>query len=119
MWSCLVDNGCLDKKGMIIGIVGVGGLGTMGIKLAVAMGHSVVAFTRSIDKVGVCKKKGASKVCVTVDPASLQQFAYSCDLILDTVTVQHEIMPTLSCLKKRGVFSFLGGIPQPMNFNQF
>jgi len=119
MWSPLVDNGCLEKKNLKIGIVGIGGLGTMGLKLAKAMGHEVVAFTRSKDKIDVCKKKGADEVCVTGDPESLKQFAYSCDLIIDTVAVHHDIMSTLSCLKKKGTLSCVGGIPQPMNFNQF
>lgn len=60
---------------MKIGIVGIGGLGTMGIKLAKAMGHEVVAFTRSRDKEDICKKKGATEVCITSDPESLKQFA--------------------------------------------
>ena len=75
MWSPLVDNGCLKGKKMKVGIVGIGGLGTMGVKLAKAMGHDVVAFTRSKDKVDTCMKKGATQVCVTGDPESLKQFA--------------------------------------------
>jgi len=59
---------------MKIGIVGIGGLGTMGIKLAAAMGHDVVAFTRSKDKEDICKKKGAHEVCITGDPESLKLF---------------------------------------------
>jgi len=121
MWSPLVDNGCLNNNGkkMKVGIVGIGGLGTMGVKLAKAMGHDVVAFTRSKDKVDTCMKKGATQVCVTGDPESLKQFAYSCDLIIDTVAVHHDIMATLSCLKKKGVLSCVGGIPKEMGFNQF
>lgn len=80
---------------MTVGIVGIGGLGTMGIKLAAAMGHHVVAFTRSEDKIEVCKRKGATQVCVTTDPRSLKQFANSCDLILDSIAYQHEVMPIL------------------------
>jgi len=50
MWSPLIEHGCLNKNKMTIGIVGIGGLGTMGIKLARAMGHTVIAFTRSQGK---------------------------------------------------------------------
>jgi len=71
MWTPLVSHGCLRTKNipadpemneckpLMIGIVGVGGLGTMGLKIASAMGHDTVAFTRSKDKEKVCIAKGA------------------------------------------------------------
>ena len=92
MWTPLVDNGCLDCKKKKVGIVSMGGHGTMCLKLAKAMGHKVYAFTLSKDKVDLCKKKGADEVCVTGDAESLKNFAYSCDLIIDTVAVHHDIM---------------------------
>lgn len=75
MWSPLVDWGCMKGTKMQVGIVGVGGLGTMGIKLAAAMGHDVIAFSRSMEKEEIAKKKGAKALCNTNDPASLAQYA--------------------------------------------
>lgn len=73
MWSPLINHGCMEGKKKVIGIVGIGGLGTMGIKLARSMGHTVVAFTRSKDKENTCLKKGAHEVCITSDPESTAQ----------------------------------------------
>jgi len=60
---------------MKIGIVGIGGLGTMGIKMAKAAGHDVVAFSSSTHKADMAKEKGAKEFCCTSDSDSLKAFA--------------------------------------------
>lgn len=126
MWTPLVSHGCLRTKNkpadpemneckpLMIGIVGVGGLGTMGLKIASSMGHDTVAFTRFKDKEQVCIAKGAKQVCFTSDEESIKEFVMSCDLIIDTVSFQHNIDQYLTCLKKKGKFHAIGGVSEPM-----
>lgn len=103
---------------MKIGIVGIGGLGTMGVKMAKAAGHDVVAFSSSAHKADMAKSKGATEFCCTTDAESLKAFAQSCDLILNTVSSHHDMMPYLRCLKKQSVLCQLGLITKPMELNQ-
>lgn len=103
---------------MKIGIVGVGGLGTMGIKMARAAGHHVVAFSSSAHKEEMAKEKGATEFCCTSNVENFKSFGYSCDLILNTVSSHHDMMPILRCLKKQGVLCQLGLVTKPMEFNQ-
>lgn len=57
---------------MTIGIIGIGGLGTMGIKLAKAMEHTVVAISNSPNKEQMAKDKGADHFVVATDPESMK-----------------------------------------------
>lgn len=57
-----------SKKKLNIGIVGIGGLGTMGIKIAAALGHTVTAISRSAHKEALAKEKGATNFVVSSDP---------------------------------------------------
>ena len=57
---------------MTIGIIGIGGLGTMGIKLAKAMGHIVYAISQSPNKENMAKEKGADEFVVSTDPKSMK-----------------------------------------------
>jgi len=74
---------------MCIGIVGVGGLGTMGIKLAKAMGHRVVAISNSPNKAQLAAEKGADSFVVATDPDSMKAEAGKIDLILNTAAAAH------------------------------
>ena len=82
------------KEGTRVGVVGMGGLGHMGIKLAVAMGAEVTVFTRSDAKRAEAERNGASRVVVSSAPGALEAAARSLDLILDTVPVPHDLNPT-------------------------
>lgn len=103
---------------MKIGVVGIGGLGTMGIKMAKAAGHHVVAFSSSSHKESMAMEKGATEFCCYSDAENIKQFAYSCDIILNTVSTHHDMMPVLRCLKKQGVLCQLGLVTTPVEFNQ-
>ena len=86
-----------DKQ--VVGVVGVGGLGTMGIKLAKALGHTVIAISRSMDKEKMAKEKGADHYIASSDPESVKNAPMKCDLILNTVGVTHDLnayMPLLA-----------------------
>jgi uncharacterized zinc-type alcohol dehydrogenase-like protein len=110
--------GALEKKNMTIGIIGIGGLGTMGIKLAKAMGQKVYAISTSANKEQMAKEKGADGFVVSTDPASMAANAASCDLIISTVSSAHEVAPYLSLLKTNGTIVELGLVTQPHTVSQ-
>jgi uncharacterized zinc-type alcohol dehydrogenase-like protein len=93
---------------MTIGIVGVGGLGTMGIKLAKALGHTVVAVSTSPLKEQLAKDKGADMFVVSSDVASVNKVGSVCDLILNTVSANHDLNTYLPLLAKNGTLVQLG-----------
>ena len=120
MWDPLKHWGATqpDKK-MNIGIVGIGGLGTMGIKLASALGHRVVAISSSNRKEELAKSKGAHDYVVSTDPESVTKEARQLDLILDTIPAHHSIVPYLNMLKSSGVLVQLGCVGvTPMEYPQ-
>ena len=99
--------------GSRVGIVGLGGLGHMGVKLARAMGAHVALFTTSPGKAEDAKRLGASEVIVSRDAAAMKAARNSLDLILDTVSVPHDLDPLLATLKRDGTLVLLGGAPTP------
>lgn len=96
------------KAGDRVGVVGMGGLGHMGIKLAVAMGADVTLFTRTDAKRAEAERAGASRVVVSSEPGAMQAAARSLDLILDTVPVTHDVNPYLDCLALDGAYALVG-----------
>ncbi len=76
-------------KGSRVGVVGLGGLGHMGVKLAVAMGAEVTVISRSNSKEKEAKSLGAKGILVSTDEEQMDKAMNSFDLILDTVPVKH------------------------------
>jgi uncharacterized zinc-type alcohol dehydrogenase-like protein len=99
--------------GKTVGIVGIGGLGHMGIKLARAMGAHVVAFTTSESKRGDAVALGAHEVVVSRDAAALAARAQSLDLIVDTVAAPHDLDAYLTLLKRDGTMVLVGAPATP------
>lgn len=91
-----------------VGVVGIGGLGHMGLKIARAMGAEVVALTSSPGKAEEARRLGAHHVVVTRDPANLIPWQNQLDVILDTVSADHEINPLLGLLKRDGTLVLVG-----------
>jgi len=77
--------------GTRVGINGLGGLGTMAVKQAKAMGATVTVISRSRNKESHARAMGASSLVVSTDPASLREYAGSLDLVIDTVAVRHDL----------------------------
>ncbi|NYS59624.1 NAD(P)-dependent alcohol dehydrogenase [Vreelandella salicampi] len=96
------------KKGHKVGVIGMGGLGHMGVKLAKALGAEVTVFTRSDAKVEEAKRHGADHVVVSTDEAQMKAVAETYDFMLDTVPVQHDINPYLATLKYDGTHIMVG-----------
>jgi uncharacterized zinc-type alcohol dehydrogenase-like protein len=91
-----------------VGIVGVGGLGHLAIRLARALGARVIAFTTSAGKAGDARRLGADEVVITTDPESMDSARARCDFILDTVAARHPLEPYLQALALGGTLCTLG-----------
>ena len=109
--------GFTDGVKKTVGIIGIGGLGTMGIKLAVALGHEVVAVSTSANKEKLAKEKGATHFVISTDKKSIEQNAGKCDLILNTISGDHDINTYLPLLAKDGVIVQLGLALKPHAVN--
>ncbi|RQH08913.1 NAD(P)-dependent alcohol dehydrogenase [Paraburkholderia dinghuensis] len=107
--------------GKKVGIVGLGGLGHMGVKLAHAMGAHVVLFTTSPSKIGDGKRLGADEVVISKDPEQMNAHANSFDLIVNTVAATHDLNPFLGLLRRDGTMVLVGAPehdhPSPQVFN--
>ncbi|NNG23473.1 NAD(P)-dependent alcohol dehydrogenase [Telluria aromaticivorans] len=99
--------------GKKVGIVGIGGLGHMGIKLAHAMGAHVVAFTTSESKRKDAGLLGADEVVVSRDPAAMSAHAQSLDLIINTVAAPHDLDVFMALLKRDGTMTLVGVPAEP------
>jgi len=104
--------------GKTVGIVGIGGLGTMGIKLAKAMGHKVVAISHSASKEAMAKEKGADVFICSTNEESVKANAGTCDLILNTVSAEHDINIYLSLVANSGQLCQLGLVTKPHSISQ-
>ena len=94
--------------GRKVGIVGIGGLGHMGIKLAHAMGAHTVAFTTSEGKRQDALDLGADEVVVSKNAAEMNKHANSFDFILDTVAASHNLDAFSTLLKRDGTLCLVG-----------
>ena len=98
------------KKGSRVGVVGLGGLGHMGVKLAAAMGAEVTVISRSNSKEDAAKESGAQGVLVSTDKEAMKNAASSFDLILDTVPVKHNFDTYTPLLDVDGTLVMVGQI---------
>ncbi|MGZ8137291.1 MAG: NAD(P)-dependent alcohol dehydrogenase [Methylococcaceae bacterium] len=96
------------SKGDKVGIVGLGGLGHMGVKLAHAMGAHVVLFTTSPGKADDAKRLGADEVVISKNPDEMQQHLSSFDFILNTVAAPHNLDAYIALLKRDGTLCLVG-----------
>lgn len=99
--------------GKKVGVVGIGGLGHMGIKLAHAMGAHVVAFTTSDSKREAALALGADEVVVSRNANDMAAHATSLDLIVNTVAAPHDLDAFLVLLKRDGTMVLVGAPATP------
>lgn len=107
------------KKGQIVGVVGLGGLGHMAVKLARAMGAKVVVFSTSPGKEADAKKLGANYFVISTDPKNFAAWEGKLDLIVDTVSAHHDFSPYLATLKTDGTHVLVGAAPEPSQVAAF
>lgn len=107
--------------GQKVGIVGLGGLGHMGVKIAAAMGAHVVLFTTSPDKKADALRLGAHEVVVSKNADEMAAHTGTFNFILNTVAASHNLDPFLALLKRDGTMTLVGAPefphPSPTVFN--
>lgn len=101
------------RKGQKVGVVGLGGLGHMAVKLARAFGARVVVFTTSPGKTEAAVRLGAHEVVVSSNASEMQKHLNSFDFILDTVSAVHDLNAYLWLLKRDGTMTLVGAPETP------
>jgi uncharacterized zinc-type alcohol dehydrogenase-like protein len=96
------------QPGQKVGVVGLGGLGHMAVKIAKAMKAHVVVFTTSKNKSADAKRLGAKEVIISNNANEMAKHALSFDFILDTVAASHDIDQYLNLLKRDGTMCLVG-----------
>ncbi len=105
--------------GKKVGIVGLGGLGHMGVKIANAMGAHTVLFTTSPSKVADAKRLGAKEVVLSNNAEDMAKHASSFDLIIDTVAAKHDLSPLFALLKQDMTLVQVGVPEDPLEVAMF
>ncbi|UVE19561.1 NAD(P)-dependent alcohol dehydrogenase [Pseudomonas sp. LS44] len=108
VWEPLRTHGI--KQGSRVAVVGLGGLGHMGVKLAVALGAEVTVITTSPGKADDARALGAHHVLLSTEPAAMKGAASSFDLILDTIPRKHNVNPYLMLLARNGKLALVGAL---------
>jgi uncharacterized zinc-type alcohol dehydrogenase-like protein len=106
-------------KGKKVGVVGLGGLGHMGVKLAHAMGAHVVVFTTSPGKKEDALRLGADEVVISKDANEMAKHAGSFNFILDAVAAQHDINAYINMLARDGNITLVGAPEKPLPLAAF
>ena len=106
--------------GQKIGVIGLGGLGHMGVKLAHAMGAHVVMITTSLDKGTDAKKLGANEVLISTNSEAMDAAKNSFDFLLNTIPVGHDVDPYIALLKRDATMVIVGALEplKPVNSAQ-
>jgi uncharacterized zinc-type alcohol dehydrogenase-like protein len=102
-----------------VAVVGLGGLGHMGVKLAKAMGAQVTVLSHSPSKREDALRLGADDFVVTSEPDAFKQNAERFSFILDTVSAQHDYNADLGLLKHDGTMVLVGAPPEPTPVRSF
>jgi len=103
------------KEGDKVGVIGLGGLGHMGVKLASAMGADVVLITRSSKKGEDAQRLGASGVLISTDQSQMAEHMGSFDFLLNTIPVEHDMTPNVPLLKLGKTMAIVGASPTSLN----
>lgn len=104
------------KKGQKLGVVGIGGLGHMAIKIGKALGAEVTAFTRSEDKVEKIKALGADHVVISEDEGQMGKVAGTLDLMINTIPTSFDISTYLSTMKNDSTIVIVGNLESLKEF---
>lgn len=105
--------------GKKVGIVGIGGLGHMAVKLAKAMGAHVVVVTTSASKTEDAKRLGADEVILSTDQSQMKNNAGTLHFILDCVSAPHDMNAYLNLLRRDGQLTLVGAPVDPLPIAPF
>lgn len=106
-------------KGHKVAVLGLGGLGHMGVKLAVSFGAEVTMLSHTASKKADAERLGAHHFALTSDETQLKSLANSFDFILNTVSAPHDYNIYLGMLKTNGVMVCVGAPPAPAQVPAF
>jgi alcohol dehydrogenase (NADP+) len=106
-------------KGQKVAIVGLGGLGHMGVKLAASMGAEVTVLSTSKSKEVDARKLGAHHFVLSTDAAAMEKLAGTFDFILDAVSAKHDLNAFLGLLKTNGNMVLVGVPPEAPEISPF
>jgi uncharacterized zinc-type alcohol dehydrogenase-like protein len=110
-WGC--------KKGDRVGVVGLGGLGHMAIKLAASMGAEVTVFSSSASKQADARRLGANEFAISTDETTFQKLAGRFDIIIDTLSAPHDYNKYLGLVRPEGTLVLVGVPPEPTPVTAF
>jgi uncharacterized zinc-type alcohol dehydrogenase-like protein len=102
-----------------VGVLGLGGLGHMAVKLAAAMGAEVTVLSSSKSKAGDARRLGAREFVVASEDSAARKFRGSLDILIDTVSAQHDLDFFLRFLRTEGTLVLLGAPPKPLQVAAF
>jgi uncharacterized zinc-type alcohol dehydrogenase-like protein len=102
-----------------LGVIGLGGLGHMAVKFAVAFGAEVTVLSTSPQKEAAAKKLGAHKFILTTDAMQMRKARRYFDFMIDTVAADHDVKPYLSLIRTNGTHIFVGIPPKPVEVPVF
>jgi alcohol dehydrogenase (NADP+) len=105
--------------GQRVGVLGLGGLGHMAVKLASSFGAEVTMLSTSASKEADAKRLGAERFVLTTEPEAFNKLAKNFDVIIDTVSAQHDLEPYFTTLKTDGVLVLVGLPPNPLPVSGF
>lgn len=107
------------SEGMRVAVMGLGGLGHMGVKLAASFGAEVTVLSRSPSKEADAQRLGAHDFVLTSGEDALAPLASRFDVILDTISAEHDVNGPLNCLKRDGTLILVGASPVPIPLAAF
>jgi uncharacterized zinc-type alcohol dehydrogenase-like protein len=107
------------KAGDKVGVVGLGGLGHMGVKIAAAMGAEVTVFSTSVSKQDDAKRLGAKGFVLTTDAAAMKAAANRFSFIIDTVSAPHDMNGYINALRRDGTLVVVGVSVEPAAIAMF
>lgn len=105
--------------GKKVGVLGIGGLGHLAIKIAKAMGAEVTVFTTSQSKLEDAKRLGADNAVLSTDAEQMSKYTRKLNFIIDTVSAKHDINSYLNLLKHDGTVVLVGLPPEPLEVGAF
>ncbi len=106
-------------KGKKVGVVGLGGLGHIGAKIARALGAHVVVFTHSSNKKEDAFRLGADEVAISRNADEMQKHAGSFDFILDTIAAEHDINAYINLVRRDGNLTLVGALEKSLAVGVF
>jgi len=107
------------SSGMRVAVLGLGGLGHMGVKLAASFGAEVTVLSTSAAKAADAQRLGAHDFVLTRGPDALAPLAGRFDVILDTVSAEHDLNGYFNCLRRDGTLILVGASPTPFPVSAF